>query len=262
MGRTYRHRLARGSGRITVMQARLLFLAVLALGCSDWAEAQVAQMSRFEILGTLIADNAAARIAMPLGGDGVQLSDDGVIDERKLLDALQEDGRAITVGEIVTITGINFDDDTIEVELNGGGRRRRGILDRIQFSVGGTQVDQPREEVTGSRIVLRFEGKAPADLTPDGLKAYLASVLDFEKQNFMDSGVESLPEEFQEAVRAKEAKVGMDRSTVLMAIGRPDDKVWETVDGVAREDWIYYKRGLGADFITFEGDIVVRIIRH
>ena len=245
------------------MRLRLVILAALAFGSVNWAEAQVSRINRLEILGTLIADNAAARIAMPFGGEGVRLSQTGEIDEDSLLVELREEGRSISVGQVVAITAINFDDDKVEVELDGGGESQRGIFDRLQIGIGGVNpVAAPREEITGSKIVLRFEEKAPASLTTDQLKVLLAPVLDFEKQNFMDAGIEALPEAFQEAVVANEAKIGMDRSTVLMAKGRPDDKVWETVNGIEREDWIYYKRGLGADFITFEGDLVIRIVRY
>ena len=54
----------------------------------------------------------------------------------------------------------------------------------------------------------------------------------------------------------------MDRSTVLLAKGRPDKKVYETVDGAQREDWIYFNRGMRADFITFEDGVVIRIKRY
>lgn len=244
------------------MYFRLFLPAFLLVGAVTPGHGQVARINRFDILGTLIADNAAARIAMPFGTEGVRLSENGTIDEVKLLEELQKRGRSISAGQVVAVTGINFDDNQIEVELDGGGKSETGILDRIQVNMGGVRLDQPAGEAKGSKVVLLFEDKVPASLTADDLKALLSPVLDFDKQNFMDSGIESLPEAFREAVVASEAMIGMDRSTVLMAKGRPDDKVWETVDGIEREDWIYYKRGLGADFITFEGDIVVRIIRH
>ena len=52
----------------------------------------------------------------------------------------------------------------------------------------------------------------------------VSAVLDFEKHNFLKTGLESLPKEFQEAVKAKEARIGMDQSTVIMAMGRPDKR--------------------------------------
>jgi hypothetical protein len=74
--------------------------------------------------------------------------------------------------------------------------------------------------------------------------------------------VDALPPEFREAVKAKEAKIGMDRDTVIMALGRPDKKVREKKDGVDVEDWIYFQRGLRAKFITFENNVVVRIAEY
>ncbi len=246
------------------MKLRLLILTVSVFSVVSWAEGQVARENRFQILGTLVADNAAARIAMPFGDEGVRLSDSGAIDEDRLIEERRKEGSSIIVGQVVTITAIEFDDDKIEVELDGGGKNKRSFFDRLEVGVGNTtrRVSDSTANAKGSKITLNFDDKAPDGLTPDDLRAYLAPVLDFEKQNFMDSGIESLPDEYQEAVIANEARIGMDRSTVLMAKGRPDDKVWETVSGVEREDWIYYQRGLGADFITFEGDIVIRIIHH
>jgi hypothetical protein len=246
------------------MIPRLFLLTVLVFGVLNGADAQVSRINRFEILGTLIADNAAARIAMPFGSEGLHLSEAGEIDEERLLEELRKEGSSIIVGQVVAITAIEFDDEQIVVELDGGGRNQRSFFDRLEVGIGSDPrpVSDSTANAKGSKIILRFDDKVPASLTPDALRTYLAPVLDFEKQNFMDSGIESLPEEFQAAVVANEAKIGMDRSTVLMAKGRADDKVWETVNGVEREDWIYYKRGQGADFITFEGDIVIRIIRH
>jgi hypothetical protein len=51
----------------------------------------------------------------------------------------------------------------------------------------------------------------------------------------------------------------MDRSTVIMALGRPDKKYRETKNGVFNEQWLYYQRGLRALFVTFENDVVVEI---
>src|SRR2546429_2105 len=94
------------------------------------------------------------------------------------------------------------------------------------------------------------------------LKEMLLPVLDFNKQTFLKTGVDALPPEFQEAVKAKEAKIGMDRNTVIMALGRPDKKVREKKDGMDVEDWIYFQRGLRAKFVTFENNVVVRIAEY
>jgi hypothetical protein len=240
-------------------------LLALALFTASPVLAQVSQQNRFEILGTVIADTAASEIVMPLGDDGVTLFEDGKIDEEKLREELGEEGRSINEGDIVTVTAISFDDDKIEIELNGGGKNKKGILDRLEVGVGSrtTPVRQSdTENANGSKVVLRFSDKAPQELTPDLLRELLSPVLDFNERNFMETGLDSLPEEFREAVLAKEAKIGMDKATVLMALGRPNDRIRERVDGIEREDWLYRKVGYRIDFITFENGIVVRIRKY
>ena len=55
----------------------------------------------------------------------------------------------------------------------------------------------------------------------------------------------------------------MDREQVTAALGRPDRKVREAEpDGTETEDWIYFQRGLRAQFVTFENDVVVRIRQY
>lgn len=232
------------------------------------ASAQLNQDDRFEILRVLIADNAAARIAMPLGGKGVLLSDAGVIDEESLQSELHDEGRSVIPGEVVEITDIGFGDDVIEVELNDGGETDGGFLSHIRVGIGtgsGTSPirQQSSEPARGSKVVLRFEDGTPEHMTVDEFRAFLSPVLDFNKQNFMDSGIESLPEEFQQAVSEQHAMIGMDRSTVIMARGRPNGRSWETSeDGVEQEIWIYDKLGFGADFLTFEDGVLVRIVQR
>ena len=75
---------------------------------------------------------------------------------------------------------------------------------------------------------------APADLTSERLKELLSPVLDFDKRNFMNTGIDSLPEKMREAVVAEEVRVVMDKWTVLLALGRPDKKIYEYGDGMQR----------------------------
>ena len=84
----------------------------------------------------------------------------------------------------------------------------------------------------------------PADLKPEQLRKLLDPVLDFNKHSFMKTGIEALPPEFQEAVKAKEARIGMDRGTVIMAMGRPDKRFREPRQSPVYEQWLYELRGL------------------
>ena len=86
----------------------------------------------------------------------------------------------------------------------------------------------------------------------------LAPVLDFSRHTTGAGSIESLPPEFKEAVLAKEARIGMDEDTVLLAMGRPDSKSFQKVNGVEQEDWIY-RQGIKRTFVTFESSLVVKV---
>ena len=57
-----------------------------------------ADHARLESLATVIAEQAAARIAMPFGGDGFDITDAGVIDEQKVQQAIKKNGQAVEPG--------------------------------------------------------------------------------------------------------------------------------------------------------------------
>jgi hypothetical protein len=234
------------------------------MGVSLSLSAQISRDAKFEILRTVIAEQAAARIGLPFGNDGVDIQETGQVNKDKLATDIKKNGQSIEAGKVVTVTEISFDDDKIQVELDGGGKNKKGFFEHLEVGLGNqtTPVGKDVKKAKGSNIVLRFAKKVPPDLTPDQLKQFLDPILDFNKHNFLKTGIEALPPEFQEAVKVKEARIGMDRSTVIMALGRPDKKVREKVEGIETEDWIYFQRGLRAQFITFEQDVVVRIRQY
>lgn len=250
------------------MSFRGVLAGVICLCACVPVSAQISQDAKIDILRTVLADQAAARIGLPFGGGGVEITDAGQVNQQKLQKELQKNGQSIEPGKVVQVTDISFADDQIEVEIDGGGKKKKSILDRIQIGIGGSGQTTPvgrgdqNPQPKGSRVVVQFAKKVPADLTPDQLKQLLDPVLDFNKHNFMKTGIEALPPEFQEAVKAKEARIGMDRSTVLMALGRPDNKFRENKDGVFTEQWLYYQRGLRALFVTFQNDVVVEIKQY
>ena len=248
------------------MPYRYFFTCLLCIVAAVPAAAQVSRGSKLEILRTVIAEQGAARIALPFGADGVEVSEAGEINKEKLEKELKKNGQSIEVGKVVTVTEIAFSDNKVEVELDGGGKNKKGIFERIQVGIGsGNSTATPAgrgdqaKKAKGSKIVVRFAGKAPPDLTPERLKTLLDPILDFNKRTFMKTGLESLPPEFQEAVKAKQARIGMDRNTVIMAMGRPDTKSREKIDGIPTEDWIYYGRGYKAKFVRFQDNVVVQI---
>jgi hypothetical protein len=241
---------------------------LISLFLSSPLTAQISRDAKFDILRTVVAEQAAARIGLPFGEDGIDLSDSGQINQGKLEKDLKKNGQSIEAGRVVTVTDISFDDSRVEVELDGGGKNKKSVLDRIQIGVGTGTTTTPvggqdkSKKAKGAKVVLRFAKKVPADLKPEALKEMLAPVLDFNKHNFLRTGVDALPPEFQEAVKLKEARIGMDRNTVMMALGRPTNRFRETKNGVFTEQWLYQLRGNRRLFVTFEDNVVVEIKQY
>jgi hypothetical protein len=260
----------RGDVRLGRMPGLVRYVPIAILVLVVNAGAQVSQSTRFSIIGSMVATEGAARIPLPLGKSGVELSVNGTVNRDKLQKEIAENGQAILPGRVVSITAIDFNDKSIEFEIDGGGTKKKNILSNIQIGVGGgtSSQDKPQKEketppAKGSKITLLFSGKLPPDLTADELKDFLSPVLDFSKQSLLRTGIEALPPEFQEAVKNKEALVGMDPNTVLLAMGQPNRRRSEkNSDGVEQEDWIYNGRGRRVTLVTFEKDVVVKVTQY
>ena len=164
---------------------------------------------------------------------------------------------------------MEFKEREIIVGINGGGRGRTRLRDRIHMEIGGiptmttTQAETPVNTNAGASVYLDFDKPLP-DITPDELKRYLSGLLDFSKQHSAAvQWIETLPPEIQSAIMDKRAAVGMDHEMVLAAIGRPDRKVREKEpDGTETEDWIYGKPPAKTLFVKFEGDKVTQVEQY
>src|SRR5437870_13169981 len=103
-----------------------VFLASLAGICVCIPlPAQISRDAKFEILRTVIADQASARIALPFGTEGVEVSDSGEVNKEKLEKEIKKNGQSVETGKVVTVTDIAFSEDKIELELDGGGKNKK-----------------------------------------------------------------------------------------------------------------------------------------
>ena len=229
------------------------------------AMAQASSTSRAEIIRKLLAEEASAKVDMPLGGEGVQITDHGLINESKLNKELQKNGKAIQAGRIVRVTNVEFGSKNIDVELDHGGKEKKRISDHLQVGVGGVSTPGPQPstgpKANGSKVSLVFSGKVPAELTFQQIQQLLSPVLDFSKKTVVATSIETLPPELKEAVLAKEAVIGMSQDLVVVAMGIPDKKTLEKVNGVEQEEW-QYRFGGKRTFVTFEHEIVVKVTQY
>jgi hypothetical protein len=118
-------------------------------------------------------------------------------------------------------------------------------------------------QTVGIRLVLDFDRPLP-EMTPEELKLYLSSVLDFSKQRSAAvQWVDSQPPEIRAAITEHRAEVGMDADQVLAALGRAERKVRERADdGTDVEDWIYGQPPGKTIFVRFAKDKVIRVTQY
>ncbi len=213
-------------------------------------------------------DGELARVVQPLPGGkkGFYLKAGTPLDVKALRQAISISGAAVNPGDKAQITRLGFKDRQIIVDVNGGGGGHTRFRDRIHLMVSGAptmQTPQQQSAVNtnaGATLFLDFDKPLP-EMTPDNLKQYLSSVLDFSKQpSAAVHWFDTLPPQMQNAVKEKRPAVGMDRDMVLAAIGKPDRKVRErSRDGAETEDWIYGHPPAKTIFVKFEGDKVIQI---
>jgi hypothetical protein len=248
--------------------------APVALPVKD-QDSRLSPETRLELIRYVSGEFAKAKSALPGGKKGFRVNVGQPLDQKELIAALKDGGVAASPGDDVQITKLEFGDSDITVEINGGGNLGRSWRDRIQISGGGglpvstsTTVNNeygpaPAAARVGITLKLDF-GRPLPEMTPDELKLYLSSVLDFSKQRSAAvQWVESQPPEIREAIAAKRAEVGMDPEQVVAALGRAERKVRERQpDGTEIEDWIYGQPPGKTIFVRFAHDKVIRVTQY
>jgi hypothetical protein len=238
------------------------FIILLATLLSGTLAAELKPQARMAILRGLIAEYASPKVALPRGEKGLVLKANGDVDQDSLVREITQNGTAIPANALTQITGIEFHNKEIVFEINGGGKHKTKWYEHIEVGMGSrtTPITKDQNPATpkGSMITLVFPSSLP-DLTVDDLKEHLEPVLDFNPPTALQVASRPIPPEFQKAIEAKQAVVGMDQDMVLAALGPPDRKVRETKEGVEQEDWIYGTPPLKVTFVTFEEDNVVDV---
>jgi len=253
------------------MRCRSTLIIVLILGAAcalepiDLWGVDLKPRSRMDIMRGLIAEYATVKAPLPRGEKGLFLKSDGQIDQENLKKEITAEGTAIAPNVLIQITDIVFRDKEIAFEINGGGRKKTKWYEHIEVGTGyGTTPisrGDNRSAPTGSTVTLVFPKKLE-DMTVDEIKEYLSPVLDFTPVTPMQAITAPVPPEFRAAIEEKRAAEGMDRDMVIAALGQPDRKVREMVDGIEQEDWIYGTPPLRTIFVKFEGDVVVSVEEH
>jgi hypothetical protein len=237
--------------------------------------ATLQEATKLELIRFVSGEFAKATKSLPAGKEGLIVNVGKPVPTEMLERALATHGAAVNSGDRVQITKLDFQAHQIIVDLNGGGRGKKRLRDRIHFEMGGIptmSTTQTQQEETGppglqpgmgSTLYLEF-GKAVPDLGPNDLKELLSPFLDFSKQRSASTQwIDTLPPDMKKAIQERRPLLGMDREEVVAAIGKPDHKVRERDNqGNDIEDWIYGQPPSKTVFVRFNGDRVTNIRQY
>jgi hypothetical protein len=230
--------------------------------------------SKLNLIRYVSGEFARAVKSLPAGKEGFIVHVGQSMDPDMLERQVATHGAAVSTGDHVQITKLEFHEKQIVVDVNGGGRGKKRLRDRIHLEMGGiptarttsTQQDQGppgMQPGLGSTLFLEF-GKPLPDLSPDDLKKLLAPFLDFAKQRSASvQWFDTLPIEMKKAIQERKPVVGMDREEVVAAIGKPEHKVRERdPEGNDIEDWIYGQPPSKTVFVRFTGQRVTSVKQY
>jgi hypothetical protein len=220
---------------------------------------------RMEILRGLSAEYAKVKTQLPRSAKPLDFQSDGTWDKQHWADVGKQFGPAGRVGDLVQITKVTIEKDSIILQINNGTRAKGSWKDHVSVGVGGAggglnpiNGGQPTNAPGGTTIALRF-GEPIGTLSSADVKKIMAPVLEFEASTVTQQYVDTIPPEIKLAITEKKPIEGMDRDQVLLALGHPDGKSRETKDGIEIEDWIYGKPPGRVMFVTFAGPKVIKV---
>ncbi len=242
-----------------------LVLAACALPAAPAAgQRKLTKDQRIELIRGLMAEFATAAVPVPRSKKPLVIQSNGAYDKDQWESIGRFEGQAARAGDTVQVTKIELSNDRIVLELNFGAKGGPKWYERIEVgtgtrttSIGGP--DSANRPAPGGPTLALLLPEDLAGIDSTAVKKVLEPVLRFSRRKPDETYVDSLPEPLKQAIREKRAIEGMNRDQVLLALGKPDRKVRETVEDEELEDWIYGRPPGRITFVTFAGEKVLRV---
>ena len=238
-----------------------VLLAFIAVASMNADQKKLTLDQRVEILRGLSAEYATCKVILPKSRKPLDIRADGTYDKDQWAAALKAMGPAGRVGDLVQVTHVEIERDSIILQINYGTRAKGSWKDHVEVGMGGATSPingQATNAPGGTNVALRF-GEPIGEMTSADVKKMLAPVLQFESQSVTEQHIDTLSPEVKQAVEDKKVIEGMTRDEVIMAVGKPVRKSRENKDGVDFEDWIYGQPPGRVMFVTFSGAKVVKV---
>jgi hypothetical protein len=223
--------------------------------------ADITPEERVELIRGLSSEYATTKDFLPRSKKPLPFDADGTYDKNLWAQIGQQSGPAARTGDLIQITRVTLEKDSILLEINGGIKSGGHWYDHVQMGTGTTTAPISRGDsnaTAGTNMVILFHRPLSGMKAAD-VKKILQPIFDFDKHSASEMFSRNLPPEVQKAIAEKRAEKGMDRDEVLMALGRPERKLRETNDGTESEDWIFGRPPGKIVFVTFENNKVVKV---
>ncbi len=227
----------------------------------ELSDKPINERGRRELIRDLESEQGFAHRALPLA-DNVTLMANGnlVPGSEAYKKMIYDKGQSAAPGDRVVITTVTFKPDRILLDINGGPYLKHRFLRHIEINDTPVVADDG-VSVSGCRITLVFEGGIPGISAPE-VKALLDPLIDFGMKTSGQAYADTLPPFLKKAIDQHDVLVGMNRKMVLAAMGAPESKVRELVEGSTDrhyEEWIFGRVPQTVRFVRIEGDRVTRV---
>ncbi|MBM3783840.1 MAG: hypothetical protein FJW30_05735 [Acidobacteria bacterium] len=216
---------------------------------------------RIAFLRGMTAEFAKAKVMIPRSKKPLPVEPSGKWDKEVWEKAATEHGPAARQGELVQITKVKIEDDSVEFELNHGLKTGPKWYERVEVGMGNRTTPISGGDMVakaGTNLVIKFP-KNIEFLDVAEFKKMLAPIMDFEMKSVTENYMEKLPEPIRKAIEQKRIIEGMDREQVKLAAGNPNRKERRVVDGDELEEWVYGRAPGKITFVTFMGSKVTKV---
>src|SRR5437868_7497376 len=219
--------------------------------------------NRVALIRGIQAEFINVKKPFPQGKEGLTFKNGAVHpSDQEIRKLIAMNGPAARPGDKSQITGFEFKDKNVILEINGGPRKKKKWYERVSVvGMGGAAEVSPQSEkdanAQGSVLIVQFDKFIP-DMNVEQFKKYLEPVFDFKPLAGSEAYVDSLPPKVKQALKEKRVLVGMNRELVTLSKGRPDQKIREHDGDAEYEEWIFGAPPQDVEFVRFVGDEVIQ----